>query len=112
MQIYESQGYPQRDAAQSIVRHNLHGLDIDKRAAQLAYFAVMMKARQYDRRFLSRNLQPIVYSTTGDEEGENFGSLIMVDDPGEMPEDPQTADTRIEYFRQETLGVDELDAVG
>ncbi len=90
MQIYESQGYSQRDAAQSIVQHNLYGLDIDKRATQLAYFSVMMKARQYDRRFFSRNLQPMVYSTTGDEEGENFGSLVMVDDPGEMPEDPQT----------------------
>lgn len=90
MQIYESQGYSQRDAAQSIVQHNLYGLDIDKRATQLACFSVMMKARQYDRRFLSRNLQPMVYSTTGDEEGENFGSLVMVDDPGEMPQDPQT----------------------
>lgn len=90
MQIYESQGYSQRDAAQNIVQHNLYGLDIDKRATQLAYFSVMMKARQYDRRFLSRNLQPMVYSTTGDEDGENFGSLVMVDDPGEMPEDPQT----------------------
>ena len=90
MQIYESQGYSQRDAAQSIVQHNLYGLDIDKRATQLAYFSVMMKARQYDRRFFSRNLQPMVYSTTGDEEGENFGSLVMVDDPGERPEAPQT----------------------
>lgn len=90
MQIYESQGYSQRDAAQSIVQHNLYGLDIDRRATQLAYFSVMMKARQYDRRFFSRNLQPMVYSTTGDEEGENFGSLVMVDDPGEMPQDPQT----------------------
>ncbi len=90
MQIYESQGYSQRDAAQSIVQHNLYGLDIDKRATQMAYFSMMMKARQYDRRFFSRNLQPMVFSTTGDEEGENFGSLVMVDDPGEMPEDPQT----------------------
>jgi len=90
IQIYESCGYSQRDAAQSIVRHNLYGLDIDKRAAQLAYFSVMMKARQYDRRFFSRSLQPMVYSTTGDEEGENFGSLVMVDDPGEMPRDPET----------------------
>lgn len=90
MQIYESQGYSQRDAAQSIVQHNLYGLDIDKRATQMAYFSMMMKARQYDRRFFSRNLQPMVYSTTGDEEGENFGSMVMVDDPGEMPQDPQT----------------------
>ncbi|MCD8018073.1 MAG: BREX-1 system adenine-specific DNA-methyltransferase PglX [Clostridiales bacterium] len=62
MQIYESQGYTQRDAAQSILQHNLYGLDIDERAAQLAYFAVMMKARQYDRRILSRGIQPHVYA--------------------------------------------------
>ena len=90
MQIYENQGYSRRDAAQSIVQHNLYGLDIDKRATQLAYFSVMMKARQYDRRFFSRNLQPMVYCTAVDEEGENFGSLVIVDDPGEKPEDPQS----------------------
>ncbi|MCD8231983.1 MAG: BREX-1 system adenine-specific DNA-methyltransferase PglX [Clostridiales bacterium] len=61
MQIYESQGYTQRDAAQSILQNNLYGLDIDERAAQLAYFAVMMKARQYDRRIFSRGIQPHVY---------------------------------------------------
>ena len=72
MQIYESQGYSQRDAAQSIVQHNLYGLDIDKRATQLAYFSAMMKARQYDRRFFSSKLQPMVYSTTGDEDGEKL----------------------------------------
>ena len=60
MQIYESQGYTQRDAAQSILANNLFGLDIDDRAAQLAYFAVMMKARQYDRRILTRGIQPHV----------------------------------------------------
>ncbi len=61
MQIYESQGWTQREAAQSIVQNNLYGLDIDERAAQLAYFAVMMKARQYDRRFLERGIEPHVY---------------------------------------------------
>ncbi len=60
MQIYESQGYTQRDAAQSILANNLFGLDIDERAAQLAYFAVMMKARQYDRRILTRGIRPHV----------------------------------------------------
>ncbi|NSJ54862.1 BREX-1 system adenine-specific DNA-methyltransferase PglX [Enterocloster clostridioformis] len=54
MQIYESYGYTTREAVASIVENNLYGLDIDDRAAQLAYFAVMMKARQYDRRFLAR----------------------------------------------------------
>ncbi len=62
MQIYEAYGYTARDAAQSIVEHNLYGLDIDDRAAQLAYFAVMMKARSHDRRFFSRACRPKVYS--------------------------------------------------
>ena len=62
MQIYEATGYSQRDAAQSILENNLFGLDIDDRAAQLAYFAVMMKARQYDRRIFSRGIQPHVYA--------------------------------------------------
>ena len=62
MQIYTSAGWDQREAAQSILKNNLYGLDIDDRAAQLAYFAVMMKARQYDRRFLTRGIQPNIYS--------------------------------------------------
>ncbi|MDD2502613.1 MAG: BREX-1 system adenine-specific DNA-methyltransferase PglX [Clostridia bacterium] len=62
MQIYESYGYNQREAAKSIIENNLYGLDIDERAAQLAYFAIMMKARQYDRRFFSRAVQPHVYA--------------------------------------------------
>lgn len=62
MQIYEAQGYTRRDAAQSILKNNLYGLDIDDRAAQMAYFAVMMKARQYDRRILIRGIVPHVYA--------------------------------------------------
>lgn len=62
MQIYTSAGWDQRGAAQSILKNNLFGLDIDDRAAQLAYFAVMMKARQYDRRLLTRGIQPNIYS--------------------------------------------------
>lgn len=62
MQIYTSAGWDQREAAQSILKNNLYGLDIDDRAAQLAYFAVMMKARQYDRRLLTRGIQPNIYS--------------------------------------------------
>ena len=62
MKIYESYGYTTREAVASIVENNLYGLDIDDRAAQLAYFAVMMKARQYDRRFFSRGIQPHVYT--------------------------------------------------
>ena len=62
MQIYTSAGWDQREAAQSILKNNLYGLDIDDRAAQLAYFAVMMKARQYDRRLLTRGIQPNIHS--------------------------------------------------
>lgn len=62
MQIYESYGYTARDAVTSILQNNLYGLDIDDRAAQLAYFAVMMKARRYDRRFFSHTTQPHVYA--------------------------------------------------
>lgn len=70
MQIYEAYGYTVREAVASIVENNIYGLDIDERAAQLAYFSVMMKARQYDRRFFNRkddegNIsvpQPCVYA--------------------------------------------------
>ena len=62
MQIYESAGYGQRDAAKSILKNNIYGLDIDDRAFQLAYFAVMMKARQYNRRILSGEYKPNLYS--------------------------------------------------
>ncbi len=62
MQIYESQGYSQRDAARSILENNLYGLDIDDRAYQMAYFAVMRKARQYNRRILSAETPCHVYS--------------------------------------------------
>lgn len=58
MQIYTSCGWSERDAAVSIVTKNLYGLDIDKRAYQLAYFAVMMKARQYNRRILNGDISP------------------------------------------------------
>lgn len=62
MQIYRSAGYTDRDAAASIVQHNLYGLDIDDRAAQMAYFVVMMKGCHYDSRFLRRHLNPHVYA--------------------------------------------------
>lgn len=54
MQIYEDYGIQSREAVRSIIENNLWGLDIDDRAAQLAYFSVMMKAVQYDNRFLRR----------------------------------------------------------
>lgn len=61
MKIYVEYGFSERDAASEIVKNNIFGLDIDGRATQLAYFAVMMKARQYDRRFFTRGIQPQIY---------------------------------------------------
>ena len=72
MQMYENDGYSQRDAAQCILEHNLFGLDIDERAAQLAYFAVMMKARQYDCRLFSRGIQPHVYAIAESNDIDTF----------------------------------------
>ena len=62
VQIYEAYGYPTRDAVASIVQNNLWGLDIDDRAAQLAYFAVTMKARQYDKGWFRRGIKPHVFA--------------------------------------------------
>lgn len=88
IKIYEDYGYPARDAAASIVENNLWGLDIDERAAQLAYFAVMMKARQYDRRFLTRGIQPHVYAIE-ESNGLNY--------------DGDYADFLLDKSQQETL---------
>lgn len=62
MEIYKKEGYRNRDAVKNIINCNLYGLDIDERASQLAYFAVMMKGRQYDDSFLERNYQPHVHA--------------------------------------------------
>lgn len=88
MEIYTECGYNTRDAASEIVRSNLFGLDIDPRAYQLAYFAIMMKARQYDRRFLTRGIEPQVYYPKKDEDLIEFGSLVKVDELGEKPQEP------------------------
>ena len=57
MEIYREAGYTDRDAATSILENNLFGMDIDQRAYQLAYFAVMMKARSYNRRIFSKGVK-------------------------------------------------------
>lgn len=62
MQIYTSVGYSENDAVISILKNNLYGLDIGDRAYQLAYFAIMMKARSYNRKIFKENISPLVYS--------------------------------------------------
>lgn len=82
MQIYESYGYTTQEAVASIIKNNIYGLDIDERAAQLSYFAVMMKACQYDKRFLKRKdedgnpkvPQPRVYAI---QESNDVDSYVL-----------------------------------
>lgn len=80
MQIYESYGYSQRDAAKSIVEHNIYGLDIDDRAFQLAYFAIMMKARSYNRRFLTLGIEPnlcAIQESNGIQYDKDMGDFLL-----------------------------------
>ncbi len=86
VQIYESQGYSARDAVALILEHNLYGLDIDDRAHQLAYFAIIMKARSYDRRFFTKHIVPQLYSPKNYEEGKEYGSLLLVDTLEDKPQ--------------------------
>ena len=92
MQIYRSAGYTDRDAAASIVEHNLYGLDIDDRAAQMAYFVVMMKGCQYDSRFLRRHLNPHVYAIQ--ESGE-----LTADALGRLGKQESTARVLLDGFK-------------
>lgn len=100
MQMYVYKGYTERDAVRLILEKNLYGLDIDRRAYQLAYFALMMKARQYDRRFFTRKVSPQVYAPTGYEEGMEYGSLIKVDELPPMPQ-PKAAPTLFDKYQEE-----------
>jgi hypothetical protein len=84
MKIYCECGYSERDATDEIITHNLFGLDIDDRCEQLAYFAVMMKARFHDRRFLSRAIQPHVLALA-----ETPESLEAVIAPAFIPDAQQ-----------------------
>ena len=80
MQIYESYGYSQRDAAKSIVENNIYGLDIDDRAFQLAYFAIMMKARSYNRRFLTLGIEPnlcAIQESNGMQYDKDMGDFLL-----------------------------------
>ncbi len=89
MQIYESGGVSSRDAAKLILEKNLYGLDIDRRAYQLAYFSLMMKARQYNRRIFTEDVKPQVYHPAGFPDGEEYGSLVKVDALPPKPEEPK-----------------------
>ncbi|XUO99238.1 hypothetical protein AGMB00912_00782 [Lactiplantibacillus argentoratensis] len=81
LQLYESEGYLKRDATKNIIQYNLYGFDIDARAFQLSYFALSMKARQYNRRFLTLGLRPNVFDIPEytDLSVQDFKDLITTD---------------------------------
>ena len=60
--IYQERGYRAKDIPGLILSKNLYGLEIDDRAAQLAAFALLMKARADDRRILESGVQPAILS--------------------------------------------------
>ena len=114
MDIYTSCGWSERDAAKSILQNNLYGLDIDLRAYQLAYFSVMMKARQYNRRILSPDNQPhlanftnimgvdanMLSDTTQQfveqfQFANNYGALMTVTAPADLDEVVSKSETKI-----------------
>ena len=132
MDIYRSVGYTDRDAARSILEHNLCGLDIDRRAYQLACFAVMMKARQYNRRILTEGISPNLVAVQspgkissgalkrlGDleplgkrllntfAEAEEFGSILNVEFTGR---ELNALDAKLDELSEKALFANLLDA--
>ena len=92
MQIYKSEGWSERDAAISILRNNIYGLDIDERAYQLAYFGLMMKARSYNRNIFKKNIMPNICSI---HESNDFNDELLV----YFESNSQLAKQIIETFR-------------
>ncbi|MGL9928332.1 MULTISPECIES: BREX-1 system adenine-specific DNA-methyltransferase PglX [Enterococcus] len=85
IQLYVAEGFRERDAAVSILTNNLYGLDIDKRAFQLTYFALIMKGRQYSRRILSKGIKPNVYAIPNNLEiSEAELQLLHIDFPNQQ----------------------------
>lgn len=101
MNIYKEGGYSERDSAKLIVEKNLYGLDIDERAYQIAYFALMMKGRSYDRKFLTKNIKPNLYRPIHDEKLKTTGALIVVNELGNEPQ--ETDEIRLDtlYYKDE-----------
>ncbi len=76
-QIYESEGFSKKDSAELILQKNLFGLDIDNRAFQLSYFAIMMKARQDNRKVLSQGIRPNVFDVPNISDSVDFADLLI-----------------------------------
>ncbi|WP_419887593.1 BREX-1 system adenine-specific DNA-methyltransferase PglX [Neobacillus niacini] len=96
MQIYQSKGYLPREAAKLILQKNLYGLEIDDRAYQLACFALVMKARKYNRRIFDENITLNLYSIVESNRlsNENIKDVINLEE-----KDLETALYLIDVFK-------------
>ena len=84
MQLYIAEGWSEREASKSILENNLIGLDIDNRSGQLAYFAVMMKARKYNRRIFSVGIRPNIFAIQDSDFINNDLVRFIADEDAEL----------------------------
>ncbi len=101
MQIYETQGYTKREAVRAILENNIYGIDIDERAYQLSYFSLMMKACEYDKRILKREIHPHIYcieesNPIARKQLEYFGVSM---DPSERKQAIQQMNELLDVFK-------------
>lgn len=100
VKIYKEYGYTEREAIESIVKNNIYGLDVDERAAQLAYFSIMMKARQYDRRFLTRGIQPQILAISESKGIDTYTIDYFCNNDNELMSDIKKLITEFENAKE------------
>ena len=100
--IYQERGYRAKDIPRLILQKNLFGLEIDDRAAQLAAFALMMKARADDRRIFDQGIQPHVRALvqTDGMDAEDIAAALNVSVSKEPPPPGQLFETEDNLFTQ------------
>lgn len=98
--IYRSRGYSEREIPKLILENNLFGLDIDRRATQLATFAVIMKARSYDQRLFSRKYAVHIHSIEESNEITQEDVYLFAKDNEALL---QETETLVETFKDAKL---------
>ena len=98
IQLYENEGYSTREAAYLILEKNLFGLDIDQRAKQLAYFALMMKGREYNRQLLRKQIRANVFDVPESKELQKDSDFLNEVKAFSDDEDYQKLIQLVQYF--------------
>lgn len=106
--MYDEKGYSSREIPSLILKNNLIGLDVDKRASQLAAFSLVMKARSVNPRFFSENYYtvPQVYEIHDSHYLESIGYKQHIKNIGAFTEDEtKTVEALVDTFRNgKTIG--------